>query len=225
MNEQLASTQNVSAFMPYSPSLRHILKSYGASLLLIYLERERQDSFVLDIGRTIALFQVSRGRFMGHLWMIAVGWRSQRVRTIGRKAGREFVTKATRGTGSIKPYCYVRLDKDHIHVYRNKPRVQQLLAQAGLIPSTGNTEMCASVIDEMDGIRPRLLSFDEQIREHTKEFAAQVIDPINDGRSRPGIVRKAHTRRPWTEERRAKHAATVQARSVGKRISSDVVKE
>lgn len=216
-NQPLAGTHEVARLLPYSPTLRHLLKSYGASLLLIYLERQEQDSFVLDVRRTSVLFHISRGVFMLHLWMLAVGWRSQRLHLVARKAGREFFTKTTRGAGALKPYCYVRLDADRVEIHRNKPRTQQLLAQAGLIEGG----MCHTDGGGMDGYTPRLLSFAQQIRADAKQFASQVVDPMNDGRSRPGIKRKAHTRRPWTEERRAKRAATMAARSVGKSFSSE----
>lgn len=220
-NQQYPSTAESAAFMPYSPALRQILQSYGASLLLIYFEGLQQDTFTLDIGRTIARFQVCSRVWWSHLRMIAVGWRSQRALFVARQAGREFVTRSRYGAGAHKPYSYLFLSKQTLRIQRNDPRVQQLFAQAGL-PSTA---VCLQDSEEMHGFSTRSENFARQISEHARAFSAQVVDPMNDGRRRPDIKRKPHHRRPWTEDRRAKFNRTIEERRGDKRVSSDVAME
>jgi hypothetical protein len=211
-NQQLTSDEKPSLFMPYSPALRQLLGSYGASLLLIYLEREPQDHFTLHIDRTSVRLYLSPVTFWKHVRMIAVGWRAERSRSLARQAGREFLTRATRGSGAHKPYSYVRIDKRTLAFHRNRPRVNQLLAQAGLIPQS----LCGNDGRGMGGFSSRLSEFDAEIMASAvtgaKSFVSEVLAPLNDARRKTGIKRSPHTRRPWTEERRAKYDESIRLR-------------
>jgi len=124
------------------------------------------------------------------------------------------------GAGAHKPYSYIRIDKNTLRINRNQHRLNQLLAQAGLI----DPALCGKDFRENDHFSLENEDFARQIREHARSVHAQVIAPLNDARRRPGIVRAKHTRRGWTAERRAKYQASIERRrqSGGNSIISEV---
>lgn len=220
-NEQHASSEELPIFLPYSPRLRELLKSYGASLLLIYLEglfRATQDTaIVLDVDRTRRVFSLSPWGFWKHVTLIAVGWRSAKRRELARLAGREFLTRATRGAGAHKPYSYLRVNNSRtIEIHRHEPRVIQLLQASGIIPSQpGRTSDTKTV--SVHGFGAELSDFSAQTL--VREVLASV-----DGRRAKGLKRKFAHRAKWTEERRMRFLETMARRygwDVDKRAISD----
>lgn len=235
-NAHLDHCHNSPPFLPYSPRLREILKSYGAALLLIYLEQhypasqDRPNAPVLvDLDRTRESLQVSSKVFWNHVWMLAVGWRSAKRLLLARQAGREFLTTAVRGSGAYKPYSYLRVDKQHIQLHRNHPRLRQLLVLAGVhevsqagalyevtsVNDHGFSSFRSQVVDEIEPARGR-----DVAREMVKGLA-----DLSDGRRKAGLKRRFARRSPWSEERRNKFLNTMKARygwNVDKRAISDV---
>lgn len=205
--------------LPFWPNLKANLRSHGAALLLIYLEVHfpaSQDSpnapVLVDVDRTRSDLVLSPNAFHQASSRIGVCWRSVRQLRVARQVGREFFTRATLGAGALKPYSYLAISRDKWELRRNTQRLKNLLAECNMPYPIGPIGTCDG--DYVDGgafhvqsARSSIVSGASLAAEFDRSLAG-----LSDGRRKPGLRRKEHSRAPWSEERRAKFMATMEAR-------------
>jgi hypothetical protein len=233
-HEPKSTPQESSTIEPlaYWPNLRRALRSHGAALLIIYLEvhwpitQDTQNGRVLlDIRRTQVDLQLPTNAFWRYANLISTIYPSRSARSAAVLAGREFWRSDLRTVGPVKLYSIMRNGYHHgdtLELRRNVPAIEQLFQSTGvsLIRPGGynSVQISKETGDSGHGFSANLLHFDLQIAGIMAETPAQAaaklvqsmagVRVLQDGRSRKGIARKAHTRRPWTPERRAKVEAT-----------------
>lgn len=209
--------------LPFWPSLKWVLRSHGAALLLIYLEvhfpapeGQPDAPILLDVDRTL-LDLCLRPKA---LWLasarIAARWPTRRTLAVARQAGREFYTRQTMGAGTLKPYSYVPVTRHTWELRRNVPRLRHLLASCGIPWPIQQAAIYEDRHASLGGFQPSPSGFAADSAPVSGSELARALDKslagLSDGRRAAGLKRKWAARAPWTEERRAKFIGTMVAR-------------
>jgi hypothetical protein len=153
--------------IPYYPELRRTLRWHGPAILLVYLEihhPEIQSPLFVDLRRIQVDLVVGRELFWTYFNPLGTVfqkpedlWRAQRSR-------REFIRPDRQHNGVWRYYSLTRVREDIYHLRRNKPLIQDLIANC--TPTGKLSQSIELAIPQTDTAHPeesgRFTTFSEE---------------------------------------------------------------